>query len=427
MKTKTLILGLILGGSNITTSQVVVSTFAGSGTSGYLDANGIQANFKDVFRLAIDKKGGNIYVTDPTNNCIRKIAPDGTVTTLAGGTYGYADGTGTAAKFRAPFGIAVDTSGNVYVSEAHNNKIRKITPGGVVTTLAGSTAGYADGMGSAAKFYSPNGLTVDISGNVYVADTWNSKIRKITPAGLVSTIAGSEEGFLDSIGTFAMFQYPSDVVIDKANNIYVSDNGNERIRKITPSGEVTTFAGSGISGSADGTGVNATFSKPSGLGIDDNDNIYVADIFNHKIRKITNQGEVSTVAGTTQGFLDGSVAVAQFYWPSDVDPDASGSLYITDNGNYRIRRVAGILPVETFDNTLLYNIHPNPVGNWLNIDTPKDLIVKSFRVIDISGKCLIHKDHNKDGNIDLSTLLPGMYVIQLVTENEVKSMRIIKE
>ena len=274
------------------TLPAVVSTLAGSGAfgfNGFADGTGTEAKFHYPSGVAVDS-AGTVYVADYNNHRIRKISPSGVVSTLAGsGAFGFADGTGTEAKFDQPTGVAVDSAGNVYVADTWNSRIRKISPSGEVSTLAGSGAfGFADGTGTAAKFNYPFGVAVDSSGNVYVADMWNNRIRKITPSGVVSTLAGSGVfGFADGAGTAAKFNEPTGVAVDSAGNVYVADMGNNRIRKITPSGEVSTLAGSGAFGFADGTGTEAKFHYPFGVAVDSSSNVYVADRENHRIRKIT--------------------------------------------------------------------------------------------------------------------------------------------
>jgi sugar lactone lactonase YvrE len=238
--------------------------------------------------LAVDANG-NIYVADAGNHLIRKITPAGVVTTLAGsGKPEFADGDGVSASFSSPSWVALDKNGNLYVSDFNNNRIRKITPSGVVTTLAGSeTAGYADGQGTAAQFKGPSGIAVDGIGNIYVGDRGNNRIRKISPSGVVTTLAGSETaGYADGQGKAAKFNNPTSLAVDGIGNLYVADNGNNRIRKITPSGTVTTLAGSGNTGAEDGYGTAASFKGPWGIAVDAIGTVYVADQQNHKIRKI---------------------------------------------------------------------------------------------------------------------------------------------
>ncbi len=320
---------------------VTVSTLAGS-TYGFADGIGTAAKFGGIVGIAVDAVG-NIYVADGQGQRIRKITPEGVVSTLAGdGVYGFVDGIGTAARFRFPECITIDAMGNVYVADSGNHCIRKITPTGEVTTYAGSgTIGFADGVITEAKFSSPYGLTIDASGNMYVADSENNRIRKITPAGMVSTLAGiGTIGFADGIGTEAKFFTPIDVVVDAAGNLYVADYNNHRIRKITPAGVVSTLAGSGAPGFRDGTGTLANFNVPASVAMDTAGNLYVADSRNHCIRMITPAGMVSTLAGNSiPGFVDGTGAVAKFNTPVGVTVDANGNLYVTDFENYRIRKM----------------------------------------------------------------------------------------
>jgi len=330
------------------------TTIAGTGSPGSADGTGTNASFHDPFGVATDTKG-NIYVVDELNNLIRKITPTGVVTTLAGsGSIGSADGTGTAASFNNPTGIAVDVAGNVYVADVSNNEIRKISPSGVVTTLAGSGAqGAADGSGTAATFSNPAGLAVDGAGNIYVADLSNNLIRKITPGGVVTTLAGSGlSGSADGTGAGASFNQPYGVAVDRNGNVYVADWGNNEIRKITPAGVVTTIAGGIAPGSADGQGTAASFNKPFGLAIDENGNIYVADTGNEKIRMITPAGAVSTVAGNgSKGAVNGTGSQTSFYQPVGIVSDGAGDIYVADEFNDLIRKVV-VVSNYTIDKTL---------------------------------------------------------------------------
>jgi sugar lactone lactonase YvrE len=276
--------------------------------------------------------------------CSNSGGPDpgrSVVGTLAGSAkQGYADGTGTEVQFNWPFGVAVDSKDNVYVADTGNHRIRKISPAGVVSTLAGSgEEGYADGAGTEAQFYYPADVAVDRKGNIYVA-TGNHRIRKITPAGVVTTLAGTgDEGYADGAGTEAQFGSLNGVTVDGRGNVYVADLDNHRIRKITPAGVVTTLAGNGDEGYADGTGTEAQFNQPFGVAVDGKGNVYVADTGNHRIRKISPAGVVSTLAGSgDRGYTDGAGTEAQFYSPIGVAVDRKGNVYVTDVGN-RIRTI----------------------------------------------------------------------------------------
>lgn len=314
-----------------------VTTFAGS-TVGYADGNGTTARFAAPQTCVADAEG-NIYVTDVTNQRIRKISPTGVVSTLAGSSFGYSDGTGAAAQFKNPWAICIDPQGNLYVSDLANYRIRKVTLAGVVTTFAGSgVEGDADGTGVNAQFRAPAGMCADAQGNIYLADDQSHRIRKITPAGVVTTIAGNTAGFADGTGTAARFNSPRGITIDAQGNLYVSDGGNTKIRKITPAGVVTTFAGS-ILGYVDATGTSARFDGPCGLAIDSSGNLFVADYGNQKIRRITPAGVVSTYAGSITGYQDGNPADARFNGPYGICFDKQGNLFVADKVNARIRKI----------------------------------------------------------------------------------------
>ena len=282
------------------TTAGVVSTLAGNGTQGSINGAGNVATFNGPTSLALDPSG-NIYVADDNNNQIRKITPAGMVSTLAGSdSTGAVDGIGPAAYFFGPGGVACDAQGNVYVADAGNNLIRMITPAGSVTTIAGNiNAGYNNGAAiTAASFNNPVGLTLDASGNIYVADMLNNAIRKIS-GGQVTTFAGSDStASINGQGTSAAFYFPNSIAIDASGNVYVTEYVSDLIRKIDRNGNVTTFAGNGNAGQADSTGTAASFNGPSGVAVDAKGNVYVADTYNNVIRKITPAGLVSTYAGS---------------------------------------------------------------------------------------------------------------------------------
>jgi sugar lactone lactonase YvrE len=258
----------------------------------------------------------------------------GTVSTLAGSAAGYQNNTGTAALFNRPNAVATDAAGNVYVADSYNSVIRKITPAGVTTTVAGTgNYGYADGPADVAQFYVPSGLVVDAAGNIFVADLGNNLIRKITPAGVVSTFAGNgSSGSNDGTDNTATFSGPSAIAMGTDGNFYVTDTNNSLIRKITPAGVVTTVAGNKVAGYANGVGTNASLNKPTGITIDAAGNMYIAEAANNAIRKITNDYTVSTFAGGVD------TTALQLGSPQDVKIDASNNFYITD-GNGRLLKI----------------------------------------------------------------------------------------
>ncbi|KYG72216.1 hypothetical protein MB14_09250 [Roseivirga ehrenbergii] len=330
--------------TNITGGDL--TAFAGRITSGRTNANGTSASFNWPTGLAIDKTG-NIYVADAYNDLIRKITPSGDVSTIAGAPVaGLTDANGKSAKFRKPTGVAIDRSGNLYVADLDNYRIRKITPNGDVTTFAGSNSrGSTDGRGEEASFDRPVAIAVDGLDNLYVADYGSHKIRKITPNGEVSTLAGSGySGSIDAIGLDARFNRPHGIAVDGSGNVYVADLDNHKIRKITPSGNVTTFAGSGIQGGNDGNGTSASFSSPSGIFVGGAGNIYVVDYGNSKIRKITPAGDVTTLLGSENSvnndFGGSGYGETPTSNPNGIVSDALGNIYVTDVRNHTIRKVS---------------------------------------------------------------------------------------
>ncbi|MBN2506889.1 MAG: immunoglobulin domain-containing protein [Verrucomicrobia bacterium] len=325
-----------------------VTTIAGlPGSAGTVDGVGSAARLWEPAGLAVDA-AGNVFVSEYTVHLIRSIAPDGRVTIFAGmpWTSGSADGTNAVARFNYPAGIETDADGTVYVADTHNHTLRTITPRGVVSTFAGAVgaAGYADGLGSAARFNYPYDPGADFCGDVFVADSANYCIRRVVPNGQVSTFAGSPGtgGYLDGIGLSAQFRSVRGVVADPQQTLYVADTGNHAVRKITPAAEVTTLAGrGGVAGFADGTGTNALFNEPRGMALDGDGNLIVSDTRNHTIRKVTPAGTVTTMAGSpgNPGFADGVGSDARFREPHGVAVDRQGNVWVADDLNNAIRKI----------------------------------------------------------------------------------------
>jgi len=368
------------------TSAGIVTTLAGTmGVPGSANGTGAAASFSYPNGISTDG-AGNIYVADTGNSTIRKITPAGVVTTLAGtaGVTGSTNGTGSAARFAQPTGIAADSAGNVYVADTDNNTIRKITPAGVVTTLAGTAGviGSSNGTGAAASFNDPTGVATDSAGNIYVADHISCTIRKITPAGVVTTLAGTAGilGSADGTGRAASFSYPTNIAVDTAGNIYVADTFDLTIRKITPTGVVTTLAGMAmIAGSADGTGAAATFGGSNGVATDSTGNIYIADFWNDTIRKITSAGVVTTLSGTAgaTGSADGTGPAASFNSPNSVAADSAGNIYVADSGNNTIRKITSAGVVTTLSGAAGITGSADGTGPTASFNSPNGVATDS--------------------------------------------------
>ena len=311
-----------------------VSTLAGNGTAGYADAPGLSAQFNNPQGITVDGSG-KIYLSDSYNNRIRTVTAAGLASTLAGnGTLGYSEGSALNAEFYGPNGIAVDGQGNVFIADFGNNVIRKITTAGVVSTFVGNgTAGYINGTGTSCEFNNPAGIAIDASGNIYVADHGNNVIRKITSAGVVTTLAGFKTGgYINATGAAAAFDNPNSVAVDAAGNVYVADQGNSAIRKITSAGVVTTIAG--------GPAQTDLINYPAGIALDAQGNIYIADE-GGRIMECTTANVLYILAGSLNnpGFVNGAGTAALFNNPQAITVDASGNIYVADQNNNCIRKL----------------------------------------------------------------------------------------
>lgn len=326
--------------------NVCISTFSGlvGAPAGSADGSSSLATFNMPFGSCFDSDGV-MYVCDTFNHTIRKITPSGMVSTFAGKA-GTAGSTDSPARFRFPTDIIADSSKNLYVTDQENHTIRKITPSGTVSVFAGSAGleGHADGVGPKARFSFPLSITIDSADNLYVTDFGSNTVRKITPSGSVSTFAGTAgvTGSTDDTGAAASFSGPAGIAIDSSNNLYLADSANCTIRKITTAKIVTTIAGSpGVAGDTDGTGSAARFNTPEGIAVDSLGNIYVVDSIRHTVRKISPSGVVVTIAGTANvaGENNGLGSVATFDTPVDISINSSGTLFIVDQLNNAIRKL----------------------------------------------------------------------------------------
>lgn len=467
-------------------TEPVVSTFAGSGTIGSTDENGGLSQF-NLPTVVVKDNDGNLIVVDRSNHKIRKIDTSGNVTTLAGtGSIGSADGTAFSASFKYPDGAIVDSNGNVFITDQSNHKIRKIDTLGNVTTFAGTgVAGYLDGDGNVAKFYYPAAMAIDVFNNLYVADYSNHCIRKITPSGLVSTYAGigGSMGNIDGNISVAKFKNPTGLCVDNNGNVYLADFGNHKIRKIDTSGNVTTFVGTGVAGNTDGNSTTATFNGPAIVDFDGINSFYVTDQINNEVRKIDGSGNVTTYAGTgTQGATDGIASVATFKSLTGIVVKNENELFIADYGNHKIRKITKyvytispglpdglvfnsltgeisgaptttspmtdytitisnengissfVISIEVTEtmNTNSFNresikVFPVLVENSFKLETGNE-IPNTIKLINQNGQILkTIQPKNSKLEVNIEEFLSGIYFVQIETVNKTETVKIIKK
>lgn len=323
----------------------MMMTVAGTGIAGYSNGPAATARLDAPVTVALGRDG-TLYVSDAGNHVVRAIAYPRdavlkTVSVVAGSrAKGFVDGPSGKNKLAEPRGVDAGADGALYIADYENNRLRRAAPGGAVTTVIGSgLEGVADGTGTTARLARPRGVAVGPSSTVYVSD--NHTIRRVTPEGEITTLAGSAQwGEANGSGAEAGFTYPWGLCLDGDGNLLVADTGNHLIRRVTPAGEVSTVAGTGRPGHRDGAGDIAEFNEPRGVAVDTAGNIYVADTVNHVIRRIDPDGTVTTVAGSGhKGFVDGPAELARFNRPYDVAVAADGAIYVADEANNRVRLV----------------------------------------------------------------------------------------
>ena len=420
----------LLGLLKAADAQVVV-TIAGNGTPGYSGDNSsaiaASINNPDVIRF---DHIGNKYIADEHNNVVRKISTAGIITTIAGtGTEGYSgdNGPATNAMLRRPSDVAVDDSGNIYISDG-NNTIRKINNSGIIRTIAGTGAqGYSGDNGPAtnAKLFDPIGVILKSDGDLIFSDNGNNCVRKISKSGIITTVAGTgASGYNgDEIqATNATFSYTGYIALSVSGEIYVGDYGNSRVRKIDAAGIVTTVAGNGMAGNSGdgGLATSAKLRSPSGVIFDQLGNMYISDRLEGVIRKVTTDGIITTVAGNdTIGFSgDGGPATSAKFnndlYCSAID--LAGNLYIADPNNNRIRRVnyntTAVNNISTINTAV--TIYPNPTHATLTIKTTEKIGTSEIlNMIDQAENVPIHYTNEKEVVLDVSSLSAGVYFIRV--------------
>ncbi|GGR31424.1 NHL repeat-containing protein [Streptomyces netropsis] len=338
-------------------AEGAIATVAGNGAAGYVSDGGPGAltrlNYPEG--VAVDKNG-NLYFADRLNNRVRKVAPSGIITTVAGnGEAGYVSdgGPAIATRLHQPVDVAVDDAGNVYFPDIYNQRVRKVSPSGIITTVAGNgEAGYVSdgGPAIATRLHHPHGVALDREGNLYISEWDGHRVRKVNRSGIITTVAGNGTAGYVSDGGPAIatrLHYPDGLAFDREGNLYIAEHGNHRVRKVTPSGIITTVAGNGTAGfvSDGGPAIATQLNSPRKVAVDEAGNLYIADANNHRIRRVGPDGIITTVAGNgTAGYVDdgGPAAGTRIYFPQGVALDRAGNLYIADYNNHRVRGVTGV-------------------------------------------------------------------------------------
>ncbi len=402
------------------------------------------AELHHPFDVIFDAEG-NMYIADDGNNVVRKVTTAGIISTIAGiGTGGYSGdgGQAIAAELYHPSGIVFDVLGNLYITEGQNSRIRKVTTLGIITTIVGTGIGGYSGDGgqaTAAEIYEPFNTIIDASGNLYVSDARNNRIRKVNTNGIISTYAGNGTGGLSGDGGLAMaaeLNFPGPILFDAYGNMYIADTNNDAVRKISTTGIITTIAGTGTQGySGDGgQATNAELNQPVGLAMDNFNNIYIGD-YNFTIRMLNTTGIISTIVGNgTAGYSgDGGAATnAEIDFPAGVTIDALGNLYIADDINNRIRMVTNVGQTTGMEQVTNINervtVYPNPATTSLQVSLAGNGENLTITITDMLGNAVYHSTANAAHNtIPIAEFNSGVYIIEVSNSKGAAFKKFIKE
>ena len=414
-----------------------ISTLAGNGVAAFTGDGGsaVLASLNKPFGVAVDKLG-NVFVADRLNDCVRRISPAGIITTFAGTGIGGYSGDGIAATnamLHNVTGVAVDNSGNVYIADVANYRIRKVDTLDIISTVAGTgVAGYnGDGIAATlSQLNNPRGVSVDAVGNIYIADQANGRVRKVQPDGMIYTVAGNGVAGYNSDNipaTDAQLNNPYATASDRFGNLYIADVDNERIRKVDNMGIITTIAGNGVGGySGDGGAATlAKLSEPTGLAVDSIGNVFIADAWNARIRQVDFAGNINTLAGSaTVGFSgDGGPALlAQLNTPYGVAVNRFGDLYIADYANNRIRFVTHPTIINNLLSPGMVKVYPNPGNGRLSIDIPEGLFQNRRIIIRNTNGESVYNEPVRDSHTILTLNEPyGIYFVSVVGDGGTSS------
>jgi sugar lactone lactonase YvrE len=433
----------------LNTNAQIITTVVGNGTFGYSGDGGqaTSAELNNVFGIRFDA-AGNLYLAEGANSVIRKVNTAGIISTIIGtGTNGYSGDGGQAsiAELDNPNGIRFDANGNLYIADSKNNVIRKVNTSGIISTIvgngfgAGTTSGGYSGDGgpaTAAELFSPNDIAFDAMNNLYVSDGGNNVIRKVNTAGIISTFAGNgTSGYSGDGGqaSAAELNDPSQIIFDATGNLYFTDN-DDVVRKINSAGIISSFAGNGTYGyiGDGGQASSAELEAPFGMLFDAAGNLYIADGFNNRIRMVNTAGIINTIIGTgTQGYTGdgGQASAAELYYPSAMSFDATGNLYFVDEGNSRIRMVSNINNTTSINhfslNSNQISIYPNPSNGSFTIET-NSTTNQTVQLYDVNGKMVWDQTINgKATTIDATNLNEGVYNISIIGNDSVLNKRVV--